>query len=178
MSPPLREKWNQDKLWRGIQSGDIQAISTDHCPFYFKGQKELGINDFTKIPNGAPGIENRMSLFFNGGVVENRISLNKFVELTSTAAAKLFGLFPQKGTIAVGSDADIIIFDPKRKETISVNNTCTHHMKVDYNTFEGFKVQGISETVISRGKIVVNNCEYTGKKGDGKFIKRGLFTGL
>jgi len=178
MSPPLREKWNQDKLWRGIQSGDIQAISTDHCPFYFKGQKELGINDFTKIPNGAPGIENRMSLVFNGGVVENRISLNKFVELTSTAAAKLFGLFPQKGTIAVGSDADIVIFDPKRKETISVNNTCTHHMKVDYNTFEGFKVQGISETVISRGKIVVNNCEYTGKKGDGKFIKRGLFTGL
>ena len=178
MTPALRDKWNQDKLWRGLQFGDLQSISTDHCPFCFKEQKVLGINDFSKIPNGAPGIENRMSLVFNGGVVGKRISLNKFVELTSTAAAKLFGLFPMKGTIAVGSDADIVIFDPLRKETISINNPCTHHMKVDYNAYEGFEVQGVPETVISRGKVIVENCEYTGKKGDGKFIKRGLFSGL
>lgn len=177
MTPALRDKWNQDKLWRGLQFGDLQSISTDHCPFCFKEQKELGINDFSKIPNGAPGIENRMSLVYNGGVVANRISLNKFVELTSTAAAKLFGLFPKKGTIAVGSDADIVIFDPNRKETISVGNPCMHHMRVDYNAYEGFEVQGISETVISRGKIIIKDCQYAGKKGDGRFIKRGLFSG-
>jgi dihydropyrimidinase len=177
MTPALREKWNQDKLWRGLKFGDLQTIATDHCPFCFKEQKELGIGNFSKIPNGAPGVENRMSLIYNGGVVAGRISLNKFVELTSTAAAKIFGLFPKKGTIAVGSDADIVIFNPERKETISVSNTCTHHMRVDYNTYEGMTVQGIAETVISRGKVVVNNCEYTGKKGDGKFIKRSLYSG-
>ena len=107
-----------------------------------------------------------------------RISLNKFVELTSTAAAKLFGLFPKKGTIAVGSDADLVIFDPERVETISINNPCTHHMNVDYNTYEGFEVKGFSETVISRGKIIVRDCEYEGKKGDGCFLKRGLYSGL
>jgi dihydropyrimidinase len=175
MTPALREKWNQDELWRGLRFGDLQSIATDHCPFCFKDQKELGIHDFSKIPNGAPGVENRMSLVFNGGVVEGRISLNKFVDLTSTSAAKIFGLFPKKGTIAPGSDADIVLFNPDRKETISVNNTCTHHMKVDYNTYEGFEVQGIAETVISRGKVVVDNCEYTGAKGDGQFVKRGLY---
>ena len=107
-----------------------------------------------------------------------RISLNKFVELTSTAAAKTFGLFPKKGTIAVGSDADIVIFDPNRTETISVNNTCTHHMNVDYNTYEGFEVTGFTETVLSRGKIIIDNCEYVGKKGDGHFLKRGLYGGM
>lgn len=178
MTPALREKWNQDELWRGLRMGDLHSISTDHCPFCFKEQKELGRDSFTKIPNGAPGVENRMSLVYNGGVVGGRISVNKFVELTSTAAAKLFGLFPRKGTIAVGSDADIVIFDPNRKETISVNNPHMHHMKVDYSTYEGFVVQGVAETVISRGKVVVKNFEYTGKKGDGKFIKRGLFSGL
>ncbi len=177
MTPALREKWNQEKLWRGLKFGDLQTIATDHCPFCFHEQKELGRNDFSKIPNGAPGVENRMSLVYNGGVVEGRIGLNKFVELTSTAAAKMFGMFPKKGTIAVGSDADIVIFDPNRKETISVNNPCTHHMRVDYNTYEGFKVQGFTDTVISRGKIIVQNNEYLGKKGDGKFIKRGLFSG-
>ena len=151
MTPPLREKWNQKELWRGLQMGDLMSISTDHCPFCFKEQKEMGINDFSKIPNGGPGVENRMSLVFNGGVVEGRISLNRFVELTSTASAKMFGLFPKKGTIAVGSDADIVIFNPDRKETISVNNSVTHHMKVDYNAYEGFEVTGVSETVISRG---------------------------
>ena len=177
MTPPLREKWNQKELWRGLQMGDLMSISTDHCPFCFKEQKEMGINDFSKIPNGGPGVENRMSLVYNGGVVEGRISLNRFVELTSTASAKMFGLFPKKGTIAVGSDADIVIFNPDRKETISVNNSVTHHMNVDYNAYEGFEVTGVSETVISRGKIIVENCEYLGKKGDGQFLKRGLYSG-
>jgi len=178
MTPALREKWNQDELWKGLQFGDLQSISTDHCPFCFKEQKELGRNDFSKIPNGAPGVENRMSLVHNGGVVQGRINLNKFVDLTSTAAAKTFGLFPKKGTIAIGTDADIVIFDPDRKETISVNNPCTHHMRVDYNAYEGIEVQGISETVISRGKVIVENCDYIGKKGDGQFIKRGLYGGI
>ena len=177
MTPPIREKWNQDELWRGLQFGDIVSISTDHCPFCFKEQKEMGINDFSKIPNGGPGVENRMSLVFNGGVIGGRISVNKFVELTSTAAAKMFGLFPKKGTIAVGSDADIVIFDPNRKETISVDNSVTHHMNVDYNAYEGFEITGVSETVISRGKVIVDNCDYVGKRGDGQFLKRGLYSG-
>ena len=178
MTPALREKWNQDELWKGLKFGDLQSIATDHCPFCFKDQKMLGIDDFSKIPNGGPGVENRMSLVFNGGVNSGRISLNKFVELTSTAAAKTFGLFPQKGTIAVGSDADIVIFDPNRTETISVNNTCTHHMNVDYNAYEGFEVTGFTETVLSRGKVIIDNCEYVGKKGDGHFLKRGLYGGM
>ena len=178
MTPALREKWNQEALWRGLKFGDLQSIATDHCPFCFKEQKELGRDDFTKIPNGAPGVENRMSLVYNGGVVAGRISVNKFVELTSTAAAKLFGMFPKKGTIAVGSDADIVIFNPDREETISISNPCTHHMNVDYNSYEGFKIKGLSETVISRGKVIIRDCEYVGKKGDGKFIKRSHFTGL
>ena len=178
MTPALREKWNQDELWKGLKFGDLQSISTDHCPFCFKDQKTLGIDDFSKIPNGGPGVENRMSLVFNGGVNSGRISLNKFVELTSTAAAKTFGLFPKKGTIAVGSDADIVIFDPNRKETISVDNSCTHHMRVDYNAYEGFEVTGFTETVLSRGKIIIKDCEYMGKKGDGQFLKRGLYGGM
>ena len=178
MTPALREKWNQDELWKGLRFGDLQSISTDHCPFCFKDQKILGIDDFSKIPNGGPGVENRMSLVYNGGVNSGRISLNKFVELTSTAAAKTFGLFPKKGTIAVGSDADIVIFDPHRKETISIKNACTHHMRVDYNAYEGFEVTGFTETVLSRGKIIINKCEYVGKKGDGRFLKRGLYGGM
>jgi len=178
MTPALREKWNQDELWKGLRFGDLQSIATDHCPFCFKDQKILGVDDFSKIPNGGPGVENRMSLVYNGGVNSGRISLNKIVELTSTAAAKTFGLFPKKGTIAVGSDADIVIFDPNRKETISVNNTCTHHMNVDYNAYEGFEVKGFTETVLSRGKVVIDNCEYVGKKGDGQFLKRGLYGGM
>ena len=178
LTPALREKWNQEELWKGLRFGDLQSISTDHCPFCFKDQKTLGIDDFSKIPNGGPGVENRMSLVFNGGVNSGRISLNKFVELTSTAAAKTFGLFPKKGTIAVGSDADIVIFDPNRKETISINNACTHHMRVDYNAYEGFEVIGFTETVLSRGKIIIKDCEYMGKKGDGQFLKRGLYGGM
>ena len=178
MTPALREKWNQDVLWNGLRMGDLQALSTDHCPFCFKGQKELGIDDFGKIPNGAPGVENRMALVYNGGVNEKRISINKFVQLTSTNAAKMFGLFPKKGTIAIGSDADIVVFDPDRELTISVNNPLTHHMKVDYSTYEGFKVKGYPETVISRGKVICEKGEWRGKAGAGQFLKRQRYSGF
>jgi dihydropyrimidinase len=170
MTPPLRDKSNQAELWKGLKMDDLQVISTDHCPFCMKEQKELGRNDFTKIPNGAPGVENRVPLIYNGGVVENRISPNRFVEQTSTAAAKMFGLFPKKGTIAVGSDADIVIFDPEKEQTLGLK---TSHMNVDYNTYEGKKIKGVVETVLSRGKVVIENGEYKGTAGDGQFLKRG-----
>ena len=170
MTPPLREKHNHSELWKGLKMDDLQVISTDHCPFCMKEQKELGIDDFSKIPNGAPGVENRMNLIYNGGVFENRISLNRFVELTSTAAAKMFGLFPKKGTIAVGSDADIVIFDPEKEHTFGVE---AEHMNVDYSSYEGWKMKGKVETVLSRGRVVIENGEHTGKAGDGKFLKRG-----
>lgn len=171
MTPALREKWNQNVLWQGLKFGHLSTVATDHCPFCFVGQKDLGRDSFTKIPNGAPGVENRMSLMYHGSVVENRLSLNRFVELTSTSAAKTFGLFPKKGTIAVGSDADIVIFDPNRKETISVNNPYTHHMRVDYSTYEGFVVQGWTETVLSRGRVIIEKGEQK-VNGGGQFIKR------
>ncbi len=170
MTPPLRERWNQAELWKGLKTDDLQVISTDHCPFCMKEQKELGRDDFTKIPNGAPGVEHRMSLIYNGGVVERRVSLNRFVELTSTAAAKMFGLFPRKGTIAVGSDADIVIFDPDKEQTISA---ATHHMNVDYSAYEGKTIKGVVETVLSRGRVVIEAGEFKGKAGDGQFLKRG-----
>ncbi len=170
MTPPLRDKANQAELWKGLRTDDLQIISTDHCPFCMKEQKELGRDDFSKIPNGAPGVEHRVPLIYNGGVIENRVSLNRFVELTSTAAAKMFGLFPKKGTIAVGSDADIVIFDPEKEQTISAQ---THHMNVDYSAYEGKTIKGVVETVLSRGRIVIENGEYKGKAGDGKFLKRG-----
>ena len=178
LTPPLREKWNQDELWKGLRSQALHVISTDHCPFCLKEQKELGKDDFSKIPNGGPGVENRMSLIYHHGVSSGRITLNRFVELTSTAPAKIFGLFPRKGTIAVDSDADIVIFDPHQEETISYHNSRTHHMNIDYNTFEGFKVKGYTETVLSRGKIVIDKGEYLGRAGDGQFIKRGPYGGL
>src|SRR5580765_2675981 len=170
MTPPLRDKSNQAELWKGLKTDDLQVISTDHCPFCMKEQKELGRDDFSKIPNGAPGVENRMNLIYNGGVVQNRISLNRFVELTSTAAAKMFGLFPKKGTIAVGSDADIVIFDPSAEHTFGVGH---EHMNVDYSTYEGWKVKGKVDTVIQRGRVVIENGEHLGKAGDGQFLKRG-----
>ncbi|HET8675758.1 MAG TPA: dihydropyrimidinase [Blastocatellia bacterium] len=174
MTPPLREKWNQEKLWQGLAGNDLQVISTDHCPFCFKEQKEMGRDDFTKIPNGGPGVEHRMSLIYNGGVAQGRISVNRFVELTSTSAAKLFGLFPRKGTIAVGSDADIVIFDPNREETLSA---ATHHMNVDYSAYEGMRVRGVTKTVLARGRVIIDDGEYVGKPGDGQFLKRGTFSG-
>ena len=152
----------------------MQVVSTDHCPFNFKGQKELGKDDFTKIPNGGPGIENRVQLLFDGGVNERRVSLNRWVELISTNPAKLFGMYPRKGAIAIGSDADIVIWDPDKEHTISAK---THHMNVDYSMFEGKKVKGNAETVLSRGEVIVQNNEFKGKKGRGNFVKRDAFAG-
>jgi dihydropyrimidinase len=172
MTPPLRDKSNQEELWKGLRGNDLQVISTDHCPFCFKEQKELGLDDFSKIPNGGPGVENRMSLIYDGGVVQKRIDINRFVELTSTSAAKIFGMFPKKGTIAVGSDADIVIFDPNAEHTISAK---THHMRVDYSAYEGRKVRGVTETVLSRGNVIVEKGHFKGTAGDGKFLKRGTF---
>jgi len=169
MTPPLREKWNQEELWTGLRMNDLQTVSTDHCPFCFANQKQLGKDDFSKIPNGGPGVENRMSLIYTGGVVQGRINLNRFVEITSTSAAKIFGLFPRKGTIAVGSDADIVLFDPDKKWTISAKN---HHMNVDYNCYEGMNVQGDARYVFSRGKLVIDKGQYLGKMGDGSYLKR------
>jgi dihydropyrimidinase len=169
MSPPLREKATQDRLWRGLAFDDLQAISTDHCPFCMKEQKELGRNDFSRIPNGAPGIETRMSLVYDGGVRAGRISLNRFVELTSTSPAKIFGLFPRKGTIAPGSDADIVVFDPNRTITLSA---ATLHMNVDYNPYEGRRVTGATDTVLSRGRLVIDSGKFVGRPGSGSFLKR------
>ena len=168
MSPPLREKAKQDQLWRGLAFNDLQCISTDHCPFCMK-EKRLGENDFSKIPNGAPGIETRMSLVYDGGVRSGRISMNRFVELTSTSPAKIFGLFPRKGTIAPGSDADIVVFDPNRALTLSA---ATLHMNVDYNPYEGRQVTGATDTVLSRGRLVIENGTFVGRKGAGSFLKR------
>jgi dihydropyrimidinase len=168
-TPPLREKWHQEKLWQGLAQDDLQVVSTDHCPFCFKEQKELGKDDFTKIPNGGPGIEHRLSLVYSGGVNGKRFSPNRFVQVVSTAPAKLFGLYPRKGTVAVGSDADLVVFDPNEEQTISVK---THHMRVDYSMFEGIRVKGIPKIVLSRGRTIIENGKFTGKPGSGEFIKR------
>ena len=171
-TPPLREKWNQEKLWNGLKRDHLQVVSTDHCPFCFKEQKELGRDDFTKIPNGGPGVEHRMSLIYSGGVAGGRFSANRFVELVSTTPAKLFGLYPHKGTIAVGSDADLVIFDPKRKHTISAK---THHMRVDYSMFEGIEVTGMPDAVLSRGNVVVEGDKFFGRAGQGQFLRRATY---
>jgi dihydropyrimidinase len=169
MSPPLREKKDQVALWAGINQGLIQTIATDHCPFLWK-DKQMGKNDFSKIPNGFPGIEHRIELLFSEGVTKGKISQNKFVEITSTNAAKIFGMYPQKGAIAVGSDADIIIFDPDEKHTISAK---THHMNCDYSGYEGWEVTGKCKTVILRGKVAIDNNKLLVVKGSGRYIKRG-----
>jgi dihydropyrimidinase len=171
-TPPLREKWHQEKLWNGLKCDHLQVVSTDHCPFCFKEQKELGREDFTKIPNGGPGVEHRLSLIFSGGVASGRFSANRFVELVSTTPAKLFGLYPRKGTIAVGSDADLVIFDPKRRHTISAK---THHMRVDYSMFEGIQVTGMPDIVLSRGKVIVEGDKFLGHAGRGEFLKRSTY---
>ncbi|MCX8011328.1 MAG: dihydropyrimidinase [Ignavibacteria bacterium] len=170
-TPPLREKWNQEKLWEGLKNNSLQIVSTDHCPFNYKGQKELGIGNFTKIPNGGPGIENRMQLMFEG-VNQGKISLNRWVEITSTNPAKMFGMFPRKGTIAPNSDADIVIWDPNKEHIISAK---THHMRVDYSMYEGKKIKGNVDTVISRGEIIIQEDKFFGKKGRGSYIKRQTF---
>src|SRR3954471_20056174 len=172
MSPPLRDRAKQDQLWRGLAFNDLQCISTDHCPFCMK-EKRLGENDFSKIPNGAPGVETRMSLVYDGGVRPGRISLNRFVELTSTSPAKIFGLFPRKGTIAPGSDADIVVFDPNRTVTLAAT---TLLMNCDYNPYEGRQVTGATDTVLSRGRIVIENGTFVGRSGAGTFLKRATRT--
>ncbi|HYN68845.1 MAG TPA: dihydropyrimidinase [Candidatus Eisenbacteria bacterium] len=168
-SPPLRPADHQAELWTGLVKDDLQVVSTDHCPFDFHGQKEMGRGDFRKIPNGLPGVEDRLDLLHDGGVVGGRISRERWVEIISTAPARLFGMYPRKGTIAVGSDADIVVYDPSRKRKISAK---THHMDVDYSCYEGRKVQGSSEIVLSRGSVIVRNGEFTGRKGHGQFVKR------
>ena len=174
MSPPLREKKDQAALWAGINQGIVQVVATDHCPFMWE-QKKMGENDFSKIPNGHPAVEHRMELLFSEGVKKDKISLNKFVEVTSTNVAKIFGMYPQKGTIAVGSDADIVVFDPDKKHSISVN---THHMNCDYSGYEGWEITGKCETVILRGKVAVDNNKLLVDKGYGKFIKRNKVSGI
>ncbi len=173
-TPPLREKWHQEKLWEGLRKNTLQVVSTDHCPFCFKEQKEMGRDSFAKIPNGGPGVENRLQLIHHHGVNQKRITLNRWVEIVSTTPAKMFGLYPRKGTIAVGSDADIVIWDPNKEITLSAK---THHMRVDYSMFEGFKVKGDAETVISRGEIIVDKNTWLGKAGRGSFIKRDTYAG-
>ena len=168
-SPPLRSADHQDELWTGLIRDDLQLVATDHCPFDFHGQKELGRGDFRKVPNGLPGVEDRVDLLHDGGVVGGRMSKERWVEVISTAPAKLFGMFPRKGTIAVGSDADIVVYDPSATRTISA---ATHHMDVDYSCYEGRSVQGRSDIVLSRGSVIVRDGQFTGAKGQGRFIKR------
>jgi dihydropyrimidinase len=168
-TPPLREKHNLPKLWEGLKHDHLQVVSTDHCPFCFADQKALGKDDFTKIPNGGPGVENRLQLIHHHGVNQGKLSLNRFVELVSTAPARIFGMYPKKGTIAVGSDADIVVWDPEAELTISAD---THHMRVDYSMFEGFRVKGDARQVISRGDVIIEDGRFLGKPGRGQYLRR------
>ncbi len=177
-SPPLRDaaEGHQERLWTGLRTNDLQVVSTDHCPFCmgdhpdFGTQKQLGADDFSKIPNGMPGVEPRFGLIYNGGVAEGRFSVNRFVEVVATTPAKMFGMYPKKGTIAVGSDADIVVFDPKGRTLISVD---THHMNVDYSAYEGYELTGKIDLVMSKGKTIIAGDEYLGTPGDGEFLRRG-----
>ncbi|MCZ6535986.1 MAG: dihydropyrimidinase [Chloroflexi bacterium] len=177
MTPPLRTQAHLQELWRGLRTDNLQVISTDHCPFCFQEQplgmkysKRLGYEDFSKIPNGAPGVETRLPLVFDGGVHQRGLSINRFVELTSTSPAKLFGLFPKKGTIAVGSDADIVLFDPEETWTITASE---QHSRVDYTLFEGRSVTGRVKKVFLRGQLIVDGPEWRGREGMGHFVSRG-----
>jgi dihydropyrimidinase len=171
-TPPPRPKKNQELLWHALATDVLSVVSTDHCPFNWDGQKTLGKEDFSKIPNGGPGIENRLHMLHHFGVREGRISMRRFVELVSTNPARFFGLYPRKGTIAVGSDADIVVFDPEKRHTISVER---HHSNIDYNLYEGTEVVGAPEVVLVRGQVVVENDELLGEPGTGQFVKRARF---
>ena len=168
-TPPLREKHHPPKLWDGLKNDHLQVVSTDHCPFCFEDQKALGKDDFTKIPNGGPGVENRLQLLYHHGVNQGKLSLNRFVELVSTTPARLFGLYPRKGTLAAGSDADIVVWDPQASHVISAK---THHMRVDYSMFEGFTVKGNAKLVMSRGEVIVEDGRFHGRAGRGVYLKR------
>ncbi|RQP12517.1 MAG: dihydropyrimidinase, partial [Microbacteriaceae bacterium] len=165
-----REEGHQHSMWQALRTNDLQMVSTDHCPFCMKGQKDLGLGDFRKIPNGIGTVEHRMDLMYQG-VVTGEISLERWVELTSTTPARMFGLYGKKGVIAPGADADIVVYDPKGHTTISAE---THHMNMDHSAWEGFEVDGKVDTVLSRGKVIVEGDQYLGAKGDGRFVKRGL----
>ncbi|MFK3734837.1 dihydropyrimidinase [Streptomyces sp. NPDC088090] len=169
-STPLRPKEHQAALWRGLRTNDLQVVSTDHCPFCFVGQKELGRGDFSKIPNGLPGVENRMDLLHQA-VVDGHISRRRWIEIACATPARMFGIYPQKGTIAPGADADVVIYDPHATQTLSAE---THHMNVDYSAYEGKTVTGQVETVLSRGEVVVDQRKYVGHAGHGVFVPRGL----
>jgi dihydropyrimidinase len=171
-TPPPRAKENQEHLWHAASTDILSVISTDHCPFRWADQKALGRDDFSKIPNGGPGLEDRLMMIHEFGVRGGRVSLNRMVELLSTNPAKYFGLYPRKGTIAVGSDADIVVFDPDKRVTISVERS---HSRVDYNLYEGTEVTGAPEVVLVRGKVIVEGGELVGRPGDGRFVKRARF---
>jgi dihydropyrimidinase len=174
-SPPIRSKHDthahHKDLWKGLRMNELAVISTDHCPFCMKDQKELGRRNFSKIPNGMGGVEHRMELIYQG-VVLGEISLERWVETCCTTPARMFGMYPQKGIIAPGSDADILVWDPNRKTKIGINDK--HHMNMDHSSWEGFEVDGKVDTVLSRGMVVIENDAYLGRKGHGKYIKRGL----
>ncbi len=171
VSPPLRPKGNEESLWKGLVSNDLQVVASDHSPYLFHGPsgKQQGRRDFSQIPNGGPGVETRLQLLYDGGVADGRITLNRMVEVLSTSPAKLFGLYPQKGTIGIGSDADLVIFDPNKKHRI---NQKAHHMRIDYNMYEGREVTGAVETVLLRGSTLLKKGEFLGRPGQGRFIKR------
>jgi dihydropyrimidinase len=164
----LRPKEHQAALWRGLRTDDLSVVSTDHCPFCFKGQKELGLGDFSKIPNGLPSVEHRMDLLHTG-VLEGHISRRRWIEIACATPARMFGLYPRKGTIAPGSDADVVIYDPNAKQVFSA---ATHHMAVDYSCYEGKEITGKVEKVLSRGRLIIDGDSYTGAAGHGQFLRR------
>jgi dihydropyrimidinase len=170
-SPPLRTADHQPALWNGLLRDDLQIVSTDHCPFDFHGQKELGRGDFRKVPNGLPGVEDRLDLMHDGGVVGGHLTRERWVEVCSSAPARMFGLAGRKGVVAAGADADLVVYDPAKRHTISAG---THHMDVDYSCYEGRQVTGSSEVVLSRGKVIVESGNYLGQPGDGRFLKRSV----
>ncbi len=172
-TPPPRERRHQQALWDSLREGVLQTVATDHCPFNFHGQKDRGRDDFTSIPNGAPGVEHRLSLLFTGGVAAGRFTVNQFVDMVAATPAKLFGLYPRKGVIAVGSDADVVVFDPAGEQTISAQ---THHMRVDYSLYQGMRVIGTPKTVIARGRVIVDDGNFFGRPGAGEFLPRKAFT--
>jgi dihydropyrimidinase len=172
-STPLRSRaeGHQDHMWRALRTNDLQMVSTDHCPFCMKGQKDLGLGDFSKIPNGIGSVEHRMDLLYQG-VVEGRISLERWVEVTATTPARMFGMYGRKGVLQPGADGDVVVYDPNGHTSIGIGKT--HHMNMDYSAWEGREIDGHVDTVLSRGKVIVDGGEYLGAKGDGVYVKRGL----
>jgi dihydropyrimidinase len=175
MCPPLRTPWHQERLWAGLRTNDLQVVSTDHTPFRFKGQKEMGRDNFAKIPNGVPGIEWRTTLLYHFGVRDGRIGLNRFVDLISTTPAKLFGCYPRKGDIAPGSDADLVVFDPEKEVLLTAASQAT---KSDYNPYEGWEVRGAVDAVLLRGTVIVRDGAFIGRRGAGTFLRRSTSSAL